>query len=155
MTSESGVKLHVDLPNHAAIGGETFWADHVGDSLYRLANVPFWAYGLNYRDIVRAIPDSDGILTIHEVTQPSGHRTLRVMFADTVDTQKQSDLLGEIHQPNTVTFERADDHLIAINIAPDADYLAVFDQLEAWGELDLLDFETCHPRVDGSFDDAP
>ena len=43
----------------------------------------------------------------------------------------------------------------AINIAPDADYLAVFDQLEAWADSNLFDFETCHPRVEGSFDDSP
>ena len=155
MTSDSGVKLHVPLPNHASIGSETFWADRVGDSLYRLANVPFWAYGLNYLDVVRATPDSDGILTIHEVTEPSGHRTLRVMFGDDVDADQQSELLGQIHQPGTVTFERADNSLLAINIAPDADYLAVFDQLEAWADSDLLEFETCHPRVVGSFDDTP
>ena len=155
MTSNSGIKVHVALPNHASIGGETFWADQVGDSLYRLANVPFWAYGLNYRDVVRATPDSDGMLIIHEVTEPSGHRTLRVMFVSDVDTGQQSELLGQIHQPDTVTFERANNSLVAINIAPDANYLAVFDKLEAWADSNLLDFETCHPRVEGSFDDSP
>ena len=155
MTSDSGVKVHVALPNHASIGGETFWADQVGDSLYRLANVPFWAYGLNYRDVVRATPDSEGILTIYEVAEPSGHRTLRLMFSSDVGTEQQSELLGHILKPNTVTFERANDSLIAINIAPDADYHSVFNQLEAWADSDLLDFETCHQRVEGSFDDAP
>lgn len=155
MTSDTGVKVHVALPNHAEIGGETFWADQVGDTLYRIANVPFWAYGLNYRDIVRATPDSDGILTVDEVTEPSGHRTLRLMFCDDVGAEQRNELLGQVYQPNAVTFERANENLIAIDVAPDADYLSVFDQLEAWADSGLLEFETCHPRVEGSFDDAP
>lgn len=155
MNSESDVRLYVDLPNHTAIGGELFLADPIGDSRYRLANVPFWAYGLNYLDVVRATPNSDGILTIRKVVAPSGHRTLRVMFDDAVDTAKQSELLGRVHRVGIVTFERANSLLVAINISPDGDYLAVFDQLEAWADSGLLDFETCHARVDGSFDDAP
>jgi hypothetical protein len=54
-----------------------------------------------------------------------------------------------------VTFERANVQLVAINVVPDGDYLAVFDQLEAWAESGYLDFETCHPQVDGSLDDFP
>jgi hypothetical protein len=63
-----------------------------------LANVPFWAYGLNYKDLVRATPDPDGILMIREVVEPSGHRTVRVMFAVSVDNERQGELFDQIHR---------------------------------------------------------
>ncbi|MCC9657983.1 DUF4265 domain-containing protein [Rhodopirellula halodulae] len=155
MTSDSGVQVYVPLPNYASIGGETFWADQVGISLYRIANVPLWAYGLNYHDVVRATPDAEGILTIDEVVESSGHRTLRLMFPSDIGAEQQGELLRKIYQPGGVTFERANGSLVAINIAPESDYLSVFDQLEAWADSGLLDFETFHARVEGSFDDAP
>lgn len=155
MTSEDGIRVHVDLPNHPAIAGETLWADHVGDDVYRVANVPFWAYGLNHGDLVRATPDTEGVLTIREVVEPGGHRTLRLIFEAALDRARQEDLLGRIYVERSITFERANDRLVAVDVWPDADYRGVFEQLEAWADSGLLDFETCDPRVEGSFDDVP
>ena len=42
--SDAGlVKIHVDLPNHWATGGESMWATPLGFDLYRIENVPFYA----------------------------------------------------------------------------------------------------------------
>jgi hypothetical protein len=52
------------------------------------------------------------------------------------------------------TFERGTKRLVAIDVAPDADFdamLATLDRCEAAGELT---FETCEARAPGSFDDA-
>ena len=155
MSDEHGVRIHVSLPNHVLVSGETFRADPVGDDLYRLANVPFYAYGLNYRDVVRATPDSEGITTIREVVRPSGYRTLRVFFDDALDRGQQDDLLNRVLVPKVVSAERADDLYVSITVSPEGDYLAVFNLFDAWADEGHLGLETCHAREEGSFDDSP
>jgi hypothetical protein len=45
-------QVHIDLPNHWAVGGEAMWARALGGNRYRIENVPFYAYGLNFYDVV-------------------------------------------------------------------------------------------------------
>ncbi|WP_158237282.1 hypothetical protein [Aquimarina sp. MAR_2010_214] len=52
MKEEELEKIHIDLPNHWTIGGESFWAILLGNDLFRLENVPFYSYGFNFHDIV-------------------------------------------------------------------------------------------------------
>jgi len=154
MSEEQLCKVHVDLPNHWAIGGESLWATELGNDLYRLENVPFHAYGLNFLDVVRATPDSDDTIPeIREVVEPSGRKTVRVMFEDAVDRERQAELLDGLAEFEA-SYERADGRLVAIDIKPEGSLQAVFDRLEVYAEDGLLDFETCEARADGSFDDV-
>ena len=108
MSEEQLCKVHVDLPNHWAIGGESLWATELGNDLYRLENVPFHAYGLNFLDVVRATPDTDdAIPEIREVVEPSGRKTVRVMFEDAVDRERQAELLDGLAEFEA-SYERAD-----------------------------------------------
>ena len=153
MPEDRSVRIHVDLPNHWMVGGEALWADSLGRDLYRLANVPFYAYGLSFRDVVRAIPGSpDQIPEIVEVVEPSGHRTVRVSFESLPDRSAQHDLLESLRS-HGATFERATASYVAIDIEPGGDYSAVVAQLDAWSSGGILAFETCEARIDGSFDD--
>ena len=148
-------KIHIDLPNHWAIGGESMWATHLGNDLYRIENVPFYAYGLNFLDIVHATPDSDETIPeIRKVVNPSGHRTYRVIFSQETHRDKQSELLESLMEFEA-TYERADKTLVAVDIKPSGDHLAVYDQLDKYADEGYLGFETCEARVEGSFDDLP
>ena len=152
MADDAPTKIHIDLPNHWAIGGESFWATHLGGDRYRLENVPFYAYGLNFLDIVRATPDSEETIPeIREVVRRSGRKTIRVMFEETVDRERQAKLLDSLSEFEA-NYERADACLVAIDIKPEGSMQAVFDKLEAYEKDGLLDFETCETRVEGSFD---
>lgn len=154
MADDAPTKIHIDLPNHWAIGGESFWATHLGGDRYRLENVPFYAYGLNFLDIVRATPDSEETIPeIREVVRRSGRKTIRVMFEEAVDRERQEKLLSSLSEFEA-NYERADAHLVAIDIKPEGSIQSVFDQLEAYENDGLLDFETCEARVEGSFDHA-
>lgn len=155
MSDEELTKLHIDLPNHWAIGGESLWAKPLGDDLYQIENVPFFAYGLNYQDIVRATPDSPELKPeIREVVEPSGHQTIRVIFDKTTDREHQVKLLESLEQYKA-SYERADSINVAIDIKANGNYNAVYDQLEEYIEKGFLSFETCEARVKGSFDDIP
>src|SRR5689334_3280740 len=71
-------KVHVDLPNHWAVGGESMWARPLGGSAYEIHNVPFYAYDLSFLDVVEAIPANPTQKpSILRVIRRSGHRTLR------------------------------------------------------------------------------
>ena len=154
MTEEKLTKVHIDLPNHWAIGGESFWAKALGNDLYQIENVPFFAYGLNYHDIVKAISESQDLKPeIQEVVKRSGHKTIRVIFTKTVEREQQVNLLDTLEKFNA-TYERADAINVAIDIKTEGNYNAVYDLLEEYIEKDYLSFETCEARNEGSFDDT-
>ncbi len=146
-------KIHVDLPNHWAIGGESFWATPLGNDLFRLENIPFYAYGLNFHDVVKATSESEELIPeIRELVEPSGHRTFRVFFEKSIIRQKQEDILNSM-QDLTISYERANGIYFSLDMQPNGNYQAVFDRLEKLEKENILDFETCEAKKDGSFDD--
>lgn len=155
MKEDIMVKVHVDLPNHWAVGGESMWATPMGEELYRLENVPFYAYGLNYHDIVRATSDSDELIPeIIRLIEPSGYRTFRMFFQKQIDSdqrQETFDTLAEL----SVYYERATNNFFSLNMSPEGNYEAVNDKLEQLVQQNILEFETCEARTEGSFDDLP
>ncbi|MEP5943149.1 MAG: DUF4265 domain-containing protein, partial [Balneola sp.] len=83
MSDERLTKIFIDLPNHWAIGGEALWAEPLGNDLYKIENIPFYAYGLNYHDIVRTNSQSAELKPeIKELVKASGHKTFRVFFKE-------------------------------------------------------------------------
>jgi hypothetical protein len=53
-----------------------------------------------------------------------------------------------------ISWERADDHYVAIDIHPETDYQAVCDKLMELEQEGMLEYETCEAREAGSFDDV-
>lgn len=155
MSEEKLEKIHIDLPKHWAISGESLWATPLGNDLYRIENIPFFAYGLNFLDIVLATPDSDELKPeIRKVVTPSGRRTYRVIFKKDIEREKQLALLESLEQYEA-SYERADGINVAIDIKPTGDHIAVYDQLDVYEEEGYLSFETCEARAEESFDDLP
>jgi hypothetical protein len=156
MSKRDGLtKIHVELPNHWATGGESMWALQVGEELYELRNVPFHAYDLNFGDIVRATADGPELKPeIREVVKRSGNRTLRVFFSDILERQARLALLESL-APLAVSYEGATERLYALDLEPEADVTRVRGELDGWAEKGWLAYETCEARVAGGFDDAP
>ena len=135
----------VEIPNHwTGQRTESLWARRAGDGLYQLVAVPFFAYGLNFGDVVRASP------IVEEVVRRSGHTTLRVVFRrDDEPRARRIALLSDLG----VSFESWDGSFFALDVAPHGDLDAVLDRLEWLEKRDILGFETCEARARGSFDD--
>ena len=151
---EQLTKIVVDLPNHWATGGVSMWAKPLGEDLYEIRNVPLYAYGLNFGDIVRAIePDPDKKPVVLELVRAGGHRTLRVSFTDSLSDAERPALMRSLNELKAY-FERGNASLFAIDVEPDGDYEAVCDRLARWEAQGHLDYETCEPRAAGSFDDS-
>ena len=104
MSSEDNmVKVYVDLPNHWAVGGESLWATPLGKDLYRLENVPFYAYGLHFHDVVLATANDEDLKPeIQQVAEASGHQTFRILFREGLDRQEQESILDSL-EPLGVT----------------------------------------------------
>lgn len=154
--NEKGLKkIHIDLPNHWAIGGESFWATPLGNDLFRLENVPFYAYGLNFHDIVKAKSESDEIIPeILEVVESSGHKTFRIYFEKSINRIKQEEILESLKNL-TISYECANDIFFSLDMQPNGNYHAVFDILEKFEQENVLGFETCEARLENSFDHKP
>jgi hypothetical protein len=147
MRRDGLTKVHVRL----GASGESMWAKAITDDLYALRNLPFFAFGLNFGDIVHA-PEVAGVREVQTVVRPSGHRTIRVVFTERVTAEDQQQCLNGLRSLGA-SYERATTRLVAIDIPPDAKFDDVVTLLlwcEAAGELA---FETCEARVTGSFGD--
>jgi len=151
---QSLTKVHIDLPNHWAIDGESLWALPLGEDLYEIRNTPFHAYAINWGDIVRAPVDSDQIPQVQEVVKRSRHETLRVLFNSAVDQNTRDSILSSL-QTLELSWEDCDDRFVALDVPPSANYDAVYDKLCEFQRDNVLGFETCEARVPGGFDAAP
>lgn len=131
------------------------WADDLGNDNYQIKNIPFYAYGLNYDDIVYAEAESENLKPeIKRLIKASGHQTLRVIF--TGDTTKEENISTlESIRTEHVGYEGINESQFALNVTPEGDYNQLYDALEKLEEKNILSFETCEARVEGSFDDEP
>jgi hypothetical protein len=155
MEDESLTKVHVDLPNHWATGGESLWARHLSGDRYQIENVPFYAYGLNFGDVVEAkaaAPDFKP--SVLRVVERSGHRTIRVIFHDGVTEDDRIARLRSL-EDFQVSFERCNERYFALDLEPEASIEAVRQRLDVWAREGAIGYETCEARVPGSFDAAP
>ncbi|MEL7005826.1 MAG: DUF4265 domain-containing protein [Bacteroidota bacterium] len=152
MSEDILCKIYIDLPNHWAAGGESLWAESLGDDLYKVENIPFFAYGLNFHDIVLATSDSPELKPeVHKVVKQSGHRTLRVSFKEHINGDQQEEYLNSMTN-FSISYERANSIYFALDIESEGSYNDVYDRLDELQKQEVLEFETCEARVEGSFD---
>jgi hypothetical protein len=148
-------KIYVDLPRHWATGGESMWALSLGGDLYEVRNTPFYAYNLNFLDVVRALPPSPDVKPhVLAIVRRSGHETLRVFFDETIQESRRVAILDDLARFG-VSYEGCSPRYFALDVTPGssvADLRAHLDQLE---HQNLLSYETSEARIPGSFDDRP
>jgi len=137
---DSLTKVHIDLPNHWATGGESMWALPLGDDLYEIRNSPFYAYGINWGDVVRADSDDPSLKPeVREVVKYSGNKTLSVFFNEELGEEEQDSVLSSL-QYLDLSWERATELLVAIDVHPEADYQAVCDKLWELEQKEILEY---------------
>lgn len=149
------VKVHLDLPNHWWLKGESIWAKSLGNDLYEIQNIPFCAYGLNCGDVVHAIAGSPDLKPeVRAVVRKSGNQTVRISFCDTSSKEDQAPHLEALGKMGAEV-ERANSQFVCINVPPDVSYQSLCKQLAELEAEGVLEYETCEERVPGSFDDRP
>ncbi len=109
---------------------ETLWAHDLGCDRYRLANSPFYAYGVSWQDIVHApLDEQEGFPTFQRVEEKSGNRTIRVMFEGANVENGESEAVLDRMLALGCNYEGATKTYLSINIPPAADLDAVVDLL--------------------------
>lgn len=80
--NESLTKVVIDLPPGDLASAETLWCAEIAPGRYQLLNVPLWAYGLAYEDVIEAEMAEDQRLHYVRLAQRSGLLTVRVAGPD-------------------------------------------------------------------------
>ena len=81
--SKDLVKMNIPLPpgEWEHLKTETVWAEPIAPGVYRIANTPFFAYGLSAEDKMSA-ELVEGILTLTRVARRGGHSTYRLLLSE-------------------------------------------------------------------------
>ena len=145
---EKLTKVHVSFGDG---GGESMWAREIEGDLFAIKNLPFFAFGLNFDDVIRA-PMEGELREVRAVIRPSGNRTLRVVFHAYVTADAQVSHLDALKELGG-SFERATNRMVAIDVPPGAAYEAMIALLTKLEMDDQLVFETCEARNAEGFDD--
>ena len=114
--------------------GERLWAKPIPDaaapSAYELDNSPFFAKGVSYRDIVRAV-EVDGALEFAGVIAHSGRSTYRILIDRETDAFRdwwsRLNALGCTYEKGDVNGRK----LLSVDVPPEADIHAVHEILVA------------------------
>jgi len=131
------------------------WADDLGNGNYQIKNIPFYAYGIHYDDIVFAMATStEEKPEIKKLVKANGHQTLRILFIDDETKEEHIKIIESIRTKH-IGYEGMSDNLFALNVTPEGDFDGLHDALELLEKRGILHFETCEARVEGGFDDAP
>jgi len=120
---------------------ESMWVTPMGESSFRLENVPFYARNVSFGDVVRA-RRIRGLFVATSVAQRSGHSTYRIFSEqgesfDSSANWKRLERLG-------CTYERANKKLIAIDCPPKVDADRVYKVLKDGKSSGQWDFEEGH-----------
>jgi hypothetical protein len=82
------------------VGGESLWARAIPDEPdhYILNNIPFFAHGLNYGDVIRCVDLPDRPREVVEVVRRSGNSTFRLAFSSNAEPEVVEDSVKQIRE---------------------------------------------------------
>ena len=139
LTKVTFVLEKADWHDHAR---ETLWAEPVGGHMFRLRNVPFYAYGVSYDDTVLA-PETDEGHVVQGVSERGGHSTYRIFVSNTEILEGFPESWTPLEALGC-TLERATARLFAVDVPPEADIHEIYDGLKKGETAGVWDFEEAH-----------
>jgi Domain of unknown function (DUF4265) len=143
-TGEELEKILIELPpdHWSGTGGERVWAKPLGNDRYEIRNTPWYAYDMNWGDIVVCDGLSPaGLPIVAKLISTSGHQTLRVWFDESVTPTGRDAILDQLNQLGA-WYENADDELYALDLEPGVDAVPILDYLAVAEERATLRWET-------------
>src|SRR5215471_4834417 len=137
------VKIRFELEPGAwhGSGTETLWATPVGPNQYRLENVPFFAFGVSWEDVVLAKQDGPHRVFV-EVLLRGGHSTYRLLPVGTW-TESFERYWAPLAAAGCA-YEGGPARLRAVDVPPQADLHEVYKALRAGEATGVWDFEEGH-----------
>ncbi len=118
---------------------ETLWAEPLEGGSFRILNVPFYAKGLSFGDVV-SVQTGEWGREIERVEARGGHSTYRLFLAG--DYQTNAWLrYWEPLEGIGCTYERGTERLFAIDVPPGADIHEAYRLLDAGEQAGVWGFE--------------
>lgn len=142
MADRPHIKIEIRAEVEDDVYVETPWAVPLGNNRYRLDNIPFYAYGLSWGDVVEAEPREHEQPLFSKVVEKSGHKTMRVILDPPADQSEDSQAVLSMLQKLGCTYEGVNNVYIAVDIPPDVDLQAVTEYLMTLEQ----DWEHADPR---------
>lgn len=130
-------KLEQDEDGYPPVSVESLWALPVGEGLFKLDNIPFFATGIAVNDIISA-EDEGGVLWYREVVQPSAHSTLRVIVYDENEVAQVRALFKEKGCPTELSHIPG---LFAMDVPPEVPLEALKPLLDEGRAQERWDYE--------------
>lgn len=131
-----GIRLPPDWHGHSA---EWVWATDLGTGIYRIQNIPFYARGLSWLDEVTADSTPTGTW-LTAVSRKSGHSTYRVFLNVEIESSAYDNQWRPLKRAGC-RYERATDHLVAIDVPSNTDIAVAYAALEDGLRSGVWDFE--------------
>jgi hypothetical protein len=139
------VALEKDEDDYPPADYENLWAVPVGEGLFRIDNIPFFAQSIALGDIVAASPE-EGLLRFKGVVQPSGHSTVRLIIYDEPEVPK---ILEHFNQLGCESERSHIPGLIALDVPTSISWSVIQRELEAGHAQARWDYEeACLGQLD-------
>ena len=131
------VRIGLDVGSWHGYAAEFVWAEPKGCTVL-IRNIPFYAHGISYDDEF-SVALEDDFPSAKEKVASGGHSTYRVFVklgqeSHAIEYWKNLEDLG-------CTYERATEHLIAIDVPPTSDVRRVYTLLKNGESTGVWDFE--------------
>lgn len=78
--------LERDSDNYPPFASESLWCRPLGDDLFEVDSIPFFARLVALADVVRAREGTDGTIRLEELIDHRGHCTIRIVPVNRVET---------------------------------------------------------------------
>ena len=137
------VKIRVALDPDAPYEGETLWARPIGDGVFILDNIPFFAYGLSLADRIYARRTDDFDLEYSGIAEHGGHSTYRVYLGESQAQLRAEEYWRQLEALGCGR-EIGTDRLWAFDLSPEVDIFKVHDVLESGEAEGVWMFEEVH-----------
>ncbi len=135
-------RLQKDEDGYPSDDWESLWAYEVEPGLYSIDNVPFFARGVSWEDVV-SVDRVGSELHFKEVVRPSGHSVLRVI----VHNNSGAD---EVHESlNQMGCDTEQSHipcLISVDIPPSVELREILNFLDKGKADDRWGYQTASIR---------
>ncbi|MEU6851399.1 DUF4265 domain-containing protein [Actinacidiphila alni] len=130
--------IHADLSDRQDGWREQLWARQLTGDRFEVACLPFFTYGICYRDVVTI----DSKHLVNSVVRKSGHRTLRVaLIADHTDRDQMHELLHSKAVDAGLPHEWLQGTYLAVDLAPETDAAPFVEALEPLAQAGALHWE--------------
>jgi Domain of unknown function (DUF4265) len=139
------VKIELPLLGAARESGyesESLWAEPLGGNLYRVWNLPVFAYNVDMRAVVECRePPEGGLPVVTRVVEPGDCFVIRLFFSEAA-TEEQIQTVLDVLSARRALFEKANLRHWAVGLRTAADFDWVGPALEPHVQSGIVSFES-------------